>query len=107
MHQAPINVKFASGNSTGGTNSPKATGLPVNNGAERLRANEAARRAAANPGKQQGCSQQDSEVDKAYNEIDHLLERLKQKTHLINRTLDQHNQMLPGINDEVSRNQER
>lgn len=48
-----------------------------------------------------------AEVDAAYDDIDNLLDGLKEKGRVINRTLDQHNQMLPDTANSISRNQER
>jgi hypothetical protein len=47
------------------------------------------------------------EVNKAYDDIENMLGGLLDKSKAINRTLDQHNQMLPGIDQQMTRNQER
>jgi len=79
-------------------------------GAARLLADDAARRHAsgtAPAGARGRPDQQPEEMEKAYDDIDKLLSGLKDKTQVINRTLDHHNEMLPGISDKVERDQER
>lgn len=74
--------------------------VAASRGAARLLADEAAR-AGPRP------DQRSPEVDRAYDEIDHMLEGLKQKTQEINRTLVEHNQILPDIAESVSRDHDR
>mmetsp|Transcript_65264 Transcript_65264/g.151445 ORF Transcript_65264/g.151445 Transcript_65264/m.151445 type:complete len:185 (+) Transcript_65264:69-623(+) len=74
-------------------------------GAARLAADEIARRNSNSSN--QGAERQASEVDRAYSELDQMLESLKHKGKEINRTLDQHNQMLPQIAETVHRDDER
>jgi len=82
-------------------------------GANRLLAEEAARKdlklgAAGSNGSQLRPDQKrDQEVDRAYDDIEHMLDGLKEKSKVINRTLDDHNQMLPRIGDSIARDQER
>lgn len=75
--------------------------------AERLLADEAARRGSGAGGLKFQPDPRVSEKEKAYNQIDNMLDGLLQKTHEINRTLDQHNQMLPEIAERVDKTQER
>jgi hypothetical protein len=51
--------------------------------------------------------QRNAEIDKAYDDIDNLLDGLKEKSKVINRTLDTHNKMLPELSETIARDQER
>ncbi|CAK0821731.1 unnamed protein product, partial [Prorocentrum cordatum] len=83
-------------------------------GAARLLADDAARRRAGSQEVSGGAlaaggrsGSGGTDVDKAYDDIDNLLTGLKEKGQVINRTLDHHNEMLPGITKKVERDQER
>jgi len=72
-----------------------------------LLADDAARRRTSGEGAGGSSRPGAQELDKAYDDIDHMLEGLKEKSQVINRTLGQHNEMLPGITSKVERDQER
>lgn len=101
--------------SQGGYPSSSSSEQPGARGAARLMADERARNdLKLGAGSQAGNAtalrpdqQRNAEVDKAYDDIDSMLDGLKEKSKVINKTLDQHNQMLPGIDASIGRNQER
>mmetsp|Transcript_55365 Transcript_55365/g.121525 ORF Transcript_55365/g.121525 Transcript_55365/m.121525 type:complete len:231 (-) Transcript_55365:56-748(-) len=101
----------AGGYPGGGPGRPAASGgggYPVGGrGAARLLADEAARRPAQAAGGRSAELGVEASRERAYDEIDHMLEGLKHKSKEINRTLDHHNDMIPAIADNVSRDQER
>ena len=78
-------------------------------GAARLLADDAARRAARNS--TAAAAQQRPDLrdpnEKAYEQIDNMLEGLLVKSQQINRTLGHHNELLPEIADSVDRDQAR
>jgi len=85
-------------------------------GAQRLMAEDDARRKDLKLGAQAGKSQglrpdqqpsKNSEADKIYDDIDSMLDGLKEKSKVINRTLDTHNKMLPGIEQSIDRGKDR
>lgn len=92
---------------------PSASGR----GAARLLAQEDARRgslqkqsadgrSAASTGGY-GSDRRDPGIDKAYDQIDNILEGLKHKGAEINRTLGHHNELIPEITGNVQRSQDR
>ena len=83
-------------------------------GAARLLADDAARRAARNSSagvqvqqQTQRCQLDRDPTEKAYDQIDNMLEGLLVKSQQINRTLGHHNEMLPEIAESVERDQAR
>lgn len=94
---------------------PAPGGYPEGSrGAARLLADDAARRAARNSTAAAAAqSQQQQRPDlrdpneKAYEQIDNMLEGLLVKSQQINRTLGHHNELLPEIADSVDRDQAR
>lgn len=89
-----------------GNKGPYQAGQAQNRAAERLLADDAARRARQDnfnfkPGTRV------PETEKAYNDIENMLDGLAHKSLEISRTLDHHNQMLPGIAGKVDRSEER
>ena len=94
---------------------PAPGGYPEGSrGAARLLADDAARRAARNSTAAAAAqSQQQQRPDlrdpneKAYEQIDNMLEGLLVKSQQINRNLGHHNELLPEIADSVDRDQAR
>ena len=85
-------------------------GMDGSRGAARLLADDAARRAARNSraAAQQQTQRPDRDpTEKAYDQIDNMLEGLLVKSQQINRTLGHHNEMLPEIAESVERDQAR
>mmetsp|Transcript_97631 Transcript_97631/g.188275 ORF Transcript_97631/g.188275 Transcript_97631/m.188275 type:complete len:228 (+) Transcript_97631:54-737(+) len=80
---------------------PSAPSAPSKAVARMQQVDERTRQAQKN-----GSSRPD-QVDKAYDELEHMLDGLKHSTLEINRTLDQHNEMVPRIERTVESNQER
>jgi hypothetical protein len=99
-----------SGAPSGGYPSSSSKPAP-SSGAARLMADEQARREAKLGSGAQGGrgseQQKQAEVERAYDDIDNLLDGLKEKSKVINKTLDQHNQVLPGMESSITRQQER
>lgn len=91
---------------------PAPGGYPEGSrGAARLLAEDAARRAARNSTAAAAAQQQRPDLrdpnEKAYEQIDNMLEGLLVKSQQINRTLGHHNELLPEIADSVDRDQAR
>lgn len=107
---APERAPAGPSSSSSGRPASAGSSAPASKGAARLLANEARRKqearaeAAATGGSKRG--EQDA-VDRAFDQIDGMLDGLKVKSSEINRTLQQHNEMLPEITQSVDKNQER
>ena len=90
---------------------PQPAGYPEGSrGAARLLADDAARRVARNSTASAAAQQRPDLRDpneKAYEQIDNMLEGLLVKSQQINRTLGHHNELLPEIADSVDRDQAR
>jgi len=100
--------------STSSGTSNSSTAPAGGQGAQKLLEKEAARRASAasqpgqnNKGEIRPDLQRDTETEKAYDDIENLLSGLKEKGRVINRTLDNHNKMLPGLVDDITKAQDR
>jgi len=107
------NSQGSAGGYTGGPAPPAP--VPVARGAQRLLEDEERRKnlklgssgQAGSASSQRPDLSRKAEVDRAYDDIDNLLEGLKEKGKVINRTLDQHNQMLPNLSESIARDQDR
>eukprot|EP00930_Biecheleria_cincta_P079047 TRINITY_DN66709_c0_g1_i1.p1 TRINITY_DN66709_c0_g1~~TRINITY_DN66709_c0_g1_i1.p1 ORF type:complete len:248 (+),score=50.89 TRINITY_DN66709_c0_g1_i1:68-745(+) len=95
----------SSSSSSGYPSGAKAAAAPSANGrgAARLLAQEDARRSAGG----YGSDRRDPGIDKAYDQIDNILEGLKHKGAEINRTLNHHNEILPEVASSVQKSQDR
>lgn len=110
-HSRPTQDAGGSASSSGGY----PTGAAPSKAAQRLMSDEAARRdmglgsgsKAKKPGGAGMPGRKEAEVEKVYDDIDNMLEGLKDKSKEINRTLDRHNQMLPEIGDSINESQDR
>ncbi|CAJ1377688.1 unnamed protein product [Effrenium voratum] len=81
-------------------------------GAARLMAEEAARRASRTSASSSAAGakrpdQRDPHIDKAYDQIDNMLEGLLTKSQQIKHTLGHHNEIIPEIAESVERDQAR
>lgn len=90
----------------------RAGGYPTESskGAARLMADDAARRASRNSTSASSTAKTTELQDpneKALDQIDHMLEGLRDKSLQINKTLSHHNEMLPEIGRSVERDQDR
>jgi len=97
---------------------PSGQGAQPSRGAQRLLEAEAARRngggtqagrrdAEAKKGVAGRSGGREEQVEKAYDTIDNLLEGLKVKSKEINRTIDNHNEMLAPITASIEKDQAR
>eukprot|EP00438_Fugacium_kawagutii_P011523 Skav230131 [mRNA] locus=scaffold1301:36198:36818:+ [translate_table: standard] len=87
-----------------------AGGYPAESskGAARLMADDAARRASRNSTSASSAKTELQDPnEKALDQIDHMLEGLRDKSLQINKTLSHHNEMLPEIGRSVERDQDR
>mmetsp|Transcript_71367 Transcript_71367/g.167193 ORF Transcript_71367/g.167193 Transcript_71367/m.167193 type:complete len:239 (-) Transcript_71367:121-837(-) len=111
-------TRRASSSSNSSAAAAAAAGYPaadVNRGAARLLAEDAARRAARNstssassaPAVGAALDKRSQEVDKAYDQIDNMLEGLLAKSQQIQHTLSHHNEVIPEIAETVERDQLR
>lgn len=72
--------------------------------AERLIADEARRGSRASAGTRPDKA---SDTDRAYEEIGNMLEGLKHKSSVINKTLAEHNRIIPNISEGITRDHDR
>eukprot|EP00933_Yihiella_yeosuensis_P034842 TRINITY_DN28328_c0_g1_i1.p1 TRINITY_DN28328_c0_g1~~TRINITY_DN28328_c0_g1_i1.p1 ORF type:complete len:234 (+),score=55.77 TRINITY_DN28328_c0_g1_i1:49-750(+) len=101
--------------SSGGGYAGAAVGTTTGRGAARLLAAENARKgvdqnsgpAGRGAGRGQSLCKQDPGIERAYDQIDSLLDGLKERGHVINQTLDHHNKMLPDLASSADRQQEK
>eukprot|EP00747_Dinoflagellata_sp_TGD_P184373 gnl/TRDRNA2_/TRDRNA2_39934_c0_seq1.p1 gnl/TRDRNA2_/TRDRNA2_39934_c0~~gnl/TRDRNA2_/TRDRNA2_39934_c0_seq1.p1 ORF type:complete len:230 (-),score=49.31 gnl/TRDRNA2_/TRDRNA2_39934_c0_seq1:73-762(-) len=127
FHSEPEAKNLAPASSSGGypasaSSQPKAAAAAAPSqaasGAERARARLLAEEAARNPsgsaarpapaaGANAQANGEDPEAERLYDDMENMLAGLKVKTQAINQTLDVHNQMLPEIESNMTRAQDR
>jgi len=107
-------VSQSSASSSGYPSGANAAAAPSGGGrgAARLLAQDDARRGpqqkqSADGRSAGGYGSRDPGIDKAYDQIDNILEGLKHKGAEINRTLNHHNEIVPEITNSVQRSQDR
>jgi len=116
--EAAASSSRSSASSSGYPSSANTLAAPSasSRGAARLLAQEDARRGSQKPSADgrsaastggYSSDRKDPAIDKAYDQIDNILEGLKHKGAQINRTLGHHNELIPEITTNVQRSEDR